>query len=111
MFDGSIEEPINIIADSAFRNTGFTEVKINLFGGAQNDESNMGDYAFAGCSSLQKVSFTKSNYIGQYGFASCDNLNEINFANRYSYMEENCFDSCSSLQSVNIPQKFHMITD
>ena len=111
LFDGSIEEPINIIADSAFRNTGFTEVKINLFGGAQNDESNMGDYAFAGCSSLQKVSFTKSNYIGQYGFASCDNLNEINFANRYSYMEENCFDSCSSLQSVNIPQKFHMITD
>lgn len=69
----------------------------------------IGDRAFKGCSSLQKVSVPK-NYteIHYMAFADCISLTELKIADSNAvyanqFIENNAFDNCTNLKTVTIP--------
>lgn len=63
------------------------------------------DFAFAYCSSLQKVILPDSVYIiGFCAFGECDGLTEIVSLNNIKSIGDGIFMQCSGLTSVEIPQ-------
>ena len=64
----------------------------------------IGDYAFAGCSSLQSVTIPNSvTRICDGAFSSCENLESVTIPNSVTYIADAAFSGCSSLQSLTIP--------
>ena len=65
--------------------------------------SSIGEYAFAGCTWLQKVHLPdRFARIGFGAFMGCTNLTEINFPNDLLQVEEFTFWDCTSLRSVTL---------
>ena len=72
--------------------------------------------AFAGCTSLETVTF--SDFVHIYGthiFSNCTSLKEITLPYSYGYQASGIpaytFNECSSLTSVTIPQNYHYIDE
>jgi hypothetical protein len=63
----------------------------------------IGESAFWGCISLEKISLPKTCYIRDYSFAWCEGLKEIGFNEQWCYPKE-CFMHCKSLKSVVLPK-------
>ena len=54
--------------------------------------NNIGEYAFKGCESLQKINIPpKIKEIKKYTFAYCSNLEEVDFSNKDIVIDEKAF--------------------
>ncbi len=70
-----------------------------------NTITQIGNYAFYGCSSLVKVTIPESvTTIGEEAFRRCTNLTTINLPKNITKISYCLFYDCSSLISVNIPE-------
>ena len=66
--------------------------------------TNIGDNAFAFCSSITSVTIGNSVIsIGQDAFRECSNLTSITIPESVISIKRNAFDFCSSLTSISIP--------
>ena len=69
-----------------------------------NSVTNIGDYAFYGCSSLTSVTIPNSvTTIGYDAFYGCTGLTSITIPNSVTNIGDYAFYGCSSLTSVTIP--------
>ena len=69
-----------------------------------NVMSSIGAYAFSGCTSLKKFNVGPAvNSLGSYSFKGCSVLTDINLSNVVT-INNNSFQSCSSLPQISIPQ-------
>lgn len=57
--------------------------------------SKVGNYAFAGCSSLTKVTYKNAMQVGSYAFHDCTSLKEVHFAS-YKDVLASSYDALSS---------------
>ncbi len=66
--------------------------------------TNIGDWAFYGCSGLTSVTIGNSvTSIGKYAFRACSGLASITIPNSVTSIGDGAFDGCSSLTSITIP--------
>ena len=64
----------------------------------------IGDFAFRGCSSLSSIEIPGScTTIGSGAFGGCEGLTEIILPESLSYIGSSAFSGCTSLMTVNIP--------
>ncbi|MBO5528181.1 MAG: leucine-rich repeat protein [Bacilli bacterium] len=63
----------------------------------------IGQSAFAGCTSLRKITFTNVETISNSAFQSCSNLTDIAWGSALTEIGDYAFDSCSKLKSVLLP--------
>ena len=72
----------------------------------------IGDYAFCGCSSLTSVNIPDSvTTIGDYAFYDCDSLASVTIPDSVTTIGDYAFCGCSSLTSVTIPDSVTMVGD
>ena len=66
--------------------------------------TNIGEYAFYGCSGLTSISIpTSVTSIGSYAFRGCTGLTEVIIPNSVTSIERFTFRGCSGLTSISIP--------
>lgn len=66
--------------------------------------TNIGDYAFSGCSSLTSIIIPEGvTSIGSSTFSGCSSLTSVTISDGVTSIESSTFSSCSSLTSVTIP--------
>ena len=64
----------------------------------------IGDYAFSGCSSLSSIKLPDSvRSIGDYAFSGCSSLSSIEIPGSVTSIGDCAFSGCSSLSSIEIP--------
>lgn len=64
----------------------------------------IGDYAFAGCTSMKKVNIPEDvTYIGEGAFRCCTGLSEFELPDGITSIEWGTFDGCSSLKQIEVP--------
>ena len=67
--------------------------------------SNIGFYAFKGCSSLTNVTISKNvTSIGQGVFSGCSDLLSVTIPANLTKIPQNTFCGCSSLTNITIPE-------
>lgn len=70
-----------------------------------NNMTNIGNYAFYGCTSLTSVSIPNSvASIGDHAFSQCVNLTDVNISNSVKEINESAFMGCINLSSIKIPE-------
>ena len=68
-----------------------------------NNVTNIGNYTFYGCTSLESVSISNSvTSIGSQAFYGCTNLASVTIPNSVESIGNNAFAGCSNLKSVTI---------
>lgn len=72
--------------------------------------NHVGEYAFAHCNVLEKVTLLDAQYsfagvetVGDYAFYKCVSLREIEFSSNVREIGESAFRDCSALKSVKVP--------
>jgi len=69
-----------------------------------NSVTDIGNYAFSGCTGLTRVTIPNSvTSIGMYAFSDCSGLTSVTIPNSVTSFENHAFSGCSSLTSVTIP--------
>ncbi|MBO7134071.1 MAG: leucine-rich repeat domain-containing protein [Bacteroidales bacterium] len=69
-----------------------------------NSVTNIGEYAFYGCTGLTSLIITNSvKSIGNYAFGSCRGLTSVTIGNSVTSIGNSVFSNCSKLTSVTIP--------
>ena len=82
-------------------NTLIQEIKTVVI---RNGITTVGDYAFAGCSSLQEVTLPGSvEIVGVFSFKGCTGLREIVIPEGVSVLASKAFQFCSALKKVYLP--------
>ena len=77
-----------------------------------NSVTGIGDYAFSGCKSLQRITIPNSvTKIGDYAFSDCESLQSVTIPNSVTSIGDYAFNWCKSLQSVTIPNSVTSIGD
>ncbi len=67
--------------------------------------SNIGEYAFSGCTDLKSVTFLNNgSNIGKSAFSGCTGLTSVAFPNKISNIGESAFSGCTGLTSVTFPE-------
>ena len=67
--------------------------------------SNIGEYAFSGCTDLKSVTFLNNgSNIGKSAFSGCTGLTSVAFPNKISDIGESAFSGCTGLTSVTFPE-------
>ena len=95
---------ITKIAANAFEGTGFTKITLPA------TMTEIGDYALAGCESLEEVVILGDvTTIYSYAFSGCTSLERINIPDTVTQMGNSVFAYCTSLQSVALPQNLTYI--
>ena len=74
--------------------------------------TNIGDYAFCGCSSLTSIAIPNSvTNIGSYAFYYCTSLTSITIPDSVTSIGDYAFYNCTSLTSITIPDSVTSIGD
>ena len=74
--------------------------------------TDIGNEAFSGCESLQKISIPASvTAIGDSAFSSCESLKEISIPESVTAIGYSAFYECKSLQEISIPASVTAIGD
>lgn len=82
-----------------FRTPGRNAKKVILSEGI----TEIGDYAFSGCSAIEQVVFPPSlQTIGKRAFSNCSSLTDINLPSSIETLGEGCFYSCGNLQVLDM---------
>ena len=68
------------------------------------NEGNIGNYAFRGCTALKTADISNSGNIGDYAFSGCTALTTANISNK-GYVGNYAFTGCTALQTANISNK------
>ena len=77
-----------------------------------NSVTNIDDYAFNGCTSLLSINIPNSVIIIGYSvFYNCSSLTSINIPNTILYINEFTFSGCKKLTSINIPNSVTSIEE
>ena len=64
-------------------------------------DTNIGNYAFQGCSSLEEVSISSgTEYIGDYAFEGCFSLENVIMWGRSTKIGKNAFANCPKLKNA-----------
>lgn len=72
----------------------------------------IGEHAFADCSSLENVNIPDGvTGIGYYAFNDCGKLKSVNIPGRLTEIESGLFSHCSSLASISIPDSITKIDE
>ena len=125
-----LPDTIQNINDNAFRNSSLESINLptsvitignNAFDNCKNLKLDMtalpylesvGDYAFndSYISSFNFAESTELNYIGSNAF-SLTNLEQVDLynANQLTILNDSCFNTCSNLVSVKLPQELETI--
>ena len=75
-----------------------------------NSVTNIGDYAFYGCSGLTSITIPNSvANIGDDAFTSCSGLTSITIPNSVTTIGDYAFYGCSGLTSIDIPNSVTII--
>lgn len=68
----------------------------------------LGQYAFSKCTSITQITFPSTlrtlKTLGQYAFSECTKITQIKLPTTVTLIDDGCFYSCSSLQTININQ-------
>ena len=94
----SISDSVTDIGGYAFTGcTGLTEIAIP-------GSVTSGEYAFSGCNGLSHITIPgKVATVGMYAFAGCEGLTDVELSNGVVRIGERCFSNCKKLASVLIP--------
>ena len=66
--------------------------------------TSIGEYAFAGCASLESIEIPDGvTSIGEYAFSVCSSLQSIEIPDEITSIEDGTFGECSSLENIKIP--------
>ena len=66
--------------------------------------TSIGEYAFAGCASLESIEIPDGvTSIGEYAFSVCSSLQSIEIPDEITSIEDGTFNYCSSLENIKIP--------
>ena len=77
-----------------------------------NTISSIGEYAFAECSKLKKISIpTGVCSIKKCAFQHCESLQEIEMSKGIEFIEEDAFEGCKFLEYIAIPKSIIRIED
>lgn len=72
----------------------------------------IGDYAFAGCTDLKDISFASSvQEMGEYAFAYCYGLERIAVNEGCVRIGSHAFDNCNNLTKVSLPATMETIEE
>lgn len=94
------------IPEESFKDASFSKVTIS------EGVTEIGPYAFSGCSQLVSVSLPSTvTTIGESAFSSCSVLTSIDFQNGLTEIGTNAFYSCKAMESISIPEGVKKIGD
>lgn len=96
-----IPEGVEIVGDQAIKDCPNLE-KIAM-------PSTLTDIEIDDCSSLYKIDIPAN--VTNFSILRCDNLNEIKIADGNTLIEYFCFQDCSSLKSIILPNRIEQIPD
>ena len=72
----------------------------------------IGDYAFQGCTNLASITIPETvNSLGEGAFMGCSSLSSVNIPDGVTVLEDNVFRGCESLTSIVIPEGVTSIGD
>ena len=63
--------------------------------------TNVGDYAFSSCTSLENVNLPKCTNVNEYAFSSCEKLQNVNIP-KCTRIENSTFQFCKSLKKIDL---------
>ena len=72
--------------------------------------ANIGDFAFAGCSSITKATIKSATSIGAGAFSYCESLCEVSLPSTLESIGASAFSHATSLLSVSIPESIDTIS-
>lgn len=78
----------------------------------QPEVTEIGDYAFYGCSNLKSVKFNHCNQlfrIGSHAFSQCKSLESITLPDCVEIMQVGAFKGCKSLNAISISENSHLM--
>ena len=82
------------------------------YNGTTYSVTSIGDWAFAGCSSLTSIQIPNSiTSIGEHAFRGCSSLTSIEIPNSVISIGDSAFWNCSSLTSIEIPNSVTSIRE
>ena len=68
-----------------------------------SNEGNIGNYAFSGCTALTTANISNKGNIGDYAFSGCNNLAEATLGDSVTSIGTEAFRKCSALGNIVIP--------
>ena len=90
----------------------FYENLKNFYGGTSRDITEVEDYAFSLCKSLENVDFSNSiKTVGREVFIGCENLKQVNFSTTLETIGDKAFYDCGALERFSIQGKFPKLGD
>lgn len=108
---------VNINSGLHYRNFN-TEIVSHTFANGigtitfEDDLTEIGQYAFEGCSMLTSITLPESvTYIARQAFKNCSLLTSINIPDSVTYIGEEAFSHCTSLTSITIPSNVTSIEE
>lgn len=69
-----------------------------------NDITDIGDYAFCGCSSLSSIDLRNAGSIGMSAFRDCSNIESLRIAPTVTGIGDYAFSGCSKIGDVTIEE-------
>ena len=116
-YSGSLSDYLNIHFKSLFGNSvGWSNMSLSVDGTLLTDVvipdniTNIGGYAFYGCSSLKSVTISSGiKKIGNSAFQGCTNLASVVIPESVTSIGERAFAGCDNLVKLNIPDSVNKI--